>query len=153
MFAKNSSINANLILICLATGFFTKKIIMRIKRNGRVLDEDDGLKSSGVVLNSDNSFKRRDQVEILKSDVAEYSCEVILEEFNVRVTKDWGKNLFIVFVNAQLFCSFLHHLIYSEPCLNSESVIDSLELLRMFSLYILYDKKCILGLICPQNYQ
>uniref|UniRef100_A0A3B4H6Q3 Ig-like domain-containing protein n=1 Tax=Pundamilia nyererei TaxID=303518 RepID=A0A3B4H6Q3_9CICH len=83
VFAKNSSINANLILICLATGFFTKKIIMRIKRNGRVLDKDDGLKSSGVVLNSDNSFQRRDQVEILKSDVAEYSCEVILEEFNV----------------------------------------------------------------------
>uniref|UniRef100_A0A3B4H6Q8 Immunoglobulin C1-set domain-containing protein n=1 Tax=Pundamilia nyererei TaxID=303518 RepID=A0A3B4H6Q8_9CICH len=71
VFAKNSSINANLILICLATGFFTKKIIMRIKRNGRVLDKDDGLKSSGVVLNSDNSFQRRDQVEILKSDVAE----------------------------------------------------------------------------------
>lgn len=93
VFAKNSSINANLILICLATGFFTKKIIMRIKRNGRVLDKDDGLKSSGVVLNSDNSFQRRDQVEILKSDVAEYSCEVILEEFNVRVTKDWDRKI------------------------------------------------------------
>uniref|UniRef100_A0A3Q0R3G4 Ig-like domain-containing protein n=1 Tax=Amphilophus citrinellus TaxID=61819 RepID=A0A3Q0R3G4_AMPCI len=80
LFAKKAKVETNLILTCLTTGFYLKDIIMRIKRNGRVLTINDGLISSGVLPNNDETFQRRDQIEILKSDLSEFSCEVIHEE-------------------------------------------------------------------------
>uniref|UniRef100_I3JBY4 Ig-like domain-containing protein n=1 Tax=Oreochromis niloticus TaxID=8128 RepID=I3JBY4_ORENI len=96
VFAKKAKVESNLILTCLATGFYPKDIIVKIRRNGRVLTADDGLTSSGVLPNNDETFQRRDHVEILKSDPSEFSCEVIHEATGVDVAKTWSKKLFIV---------------------------------------------------------
>uniref|UniRef100_A0A3B4WUM2 Major histocompatibility complex class I ZFA n=1 Tax=Seriola lalandi dorsalis TaxID=1841481 RepID=A0A3B4WUM2_SERLL len=77
LFAKNSKVKTNIILTCLATGFYPKDIDVWIKRNGRVLYGDDGLTTSGVRPNQDNTYQRRDSVEILKTDKSTYTCEVI----------------------------------------------------------------------------
>lgn len=89
VFAKKAKVETNLILTCLATGFYPKDIIMRIRRNGRVLTADDGLTSSEVLPNNDETFQRRDHVEILKSDLSKFSCEVVHEATGVNVTKTW----------------------------------------------------------------
>ncbi|XP_005950248.1 major histocompatibility complex class I-related gene protein [Haplochromis burtoni] len=89
VFAKKARVEANLILTCLATGFYPKDIIMRIRRNGRVLTADDGLTSSDILPNNDETFQRRDHVEILKSDLSKFSCEVVHEATGVDVTKTW----------------------------------------------------------------
>ncbi|KAG7225274.1 hypothetical protein INR49_014673 [Caranx melampygus] len=64
MFAKSSKVKTNVILTCLATGFLPKDITLKIKRNGHVVQIEDGLTSSGVRPNADNTFQRRDSVEI-----------------------------------------------------------------------------------------
>uniref|UniRef100_A0A3P9DQ11 Class I histocompatibility antigen, F10 alpha chain n=1 Tax=Maylandia zebra TaxID=106582 RepID=A0A3P9DQ11_9CICH len=69
-----AKVETKLILTCLATGFYPKDIIVRIRRNTRVLTADDGLKSSGVLPNNDESFQRRESVEILKSDLSKFTC-------------------------------------------------------------------------------
>ncbi|XP_006809182.1 class I histocompatibility antigen, F10 alpha chain-like [Neolamprologus brichardi] len=89
VFAKKAKVQTNLILTCLATGFYAKDIIMRITRNGRVLTADDGLKSSGVLPNNDETFQRRESVEILKSDLSKFSCELIHEATNLHVSVIW----------------------------------------------------------------
>uniref|UniRef100_A0A3B3CKP4 Ig-like domain-containing protein n=1 Tax=Oryzias melastigma TaxID=30732 RepID=A0A3B3CKP4_ORYME len=87
--AKQSSI---VVLTCLATGFYPKEITLNIRRNGRILNKEDGVKSSGVRPNHDDTFQRRDYVEILRSDTAEYTCEVIHPGSNMHKEKTWGKS-------------------------------------------------------------
>ncbi|KAL3966371.1 MHC class I antigen [Sarotherodon galilaeus] len=89
VFAKKTKVESKLILTCLATGFYPKDIIVKIRRNGRVLTADNGLTSSGVLPNNDETFQRRDHVEILKCDLSEFSCEVIHEATGVDVAKTW----------------------------------------------------------------
>uniref|UniRef100_A0AAZ1XZ48 MHC class I-like antigen recognition-like domain-containing protein n=1 Tax=Oreochromis aureus TaxID=47969 RepID=A0AAZ1XZ48_OREAU len=62
---------------------------MSIRRKGRVLTAGDGVTSSGVLSNHGET-KRRDRVEVLKSELSLYSCEVIHEVSGVNVTKVWG---------------------------------------------------------------
>ncbi|CAI5686329.1 unnamed protein product [Oreochromis niloticus] len=88
LFAKKVKVESNLILTCLATGFYPKDIIVKIRRNGRVLTADDGLTSSGVLPNNDETFQRRDHVEILKSDLSEFSCEIVHKATGVNVVND-----------------------------------------------------------------
>ncbi|XP_056254543.1 H-2 class I histocompatibility antigen, L-D alpha chain-like isoform X2 [Seriola aureovittata] len=89
LFAKNSKVKTNIILTCLATGFYPKDIDVWIKRNGRVLYGDDGLTTSGVRPNQDNTYQRRDSVEILKTDKSTYTCEVIHKASGVQVERGW----------------------------------------------------------------
>ncbi|XP_053190922.1 class I histocompatibility antigen, Gogo-B*0201 alpha chain-like [Scomber japonicus] len=89
VYAKNSRIESNLMLTCLATGFYPKDIILTIKRNDRILTKEDGLFSSGVRPNEDDTYQRRDSVEILKSDISSFTCEVIHKASNVYVQKTW----------------------------------------------------------------
>uniref|UniRef100_A0A3Q3QY96 Immunoglobulin C1-set domain-containing protein n=1 Tax=Monopterus albus TaxID=43700 RepID=A0A3Q3QY96_MONAL len=79
-------VETNVILTCLATGFYPKDIILRIRRNDRILTEEDGLFSSGVRPNEDETFQRKDSVEILRSDISTYSCEVIHKATNINHT-------------------------------------------------------------------
>lgn len=133
MFAKKAKVETNLILTCLATGFYPKDIIVRIRRNGRVLTADDGLTSSGVLPNDDETFQRRDHVEILKSDLSKFSCEVFHEATGVNVMKLWGKKLYLLPLlliitlflqsepGAPLCPADLHHsvlitVLRSDPC-------------------------------------
>ncbi|CAK6981577.1 major histocompatibility complex class I-related gene protein-like [Scomber scombrus] len=89
VFAKKTRIESNLMLSCLATGFYPKDITLNIRRNDRVLTKEDGLISSGVRPNEDDSFQRRDSVEILKSDIASFTCEVIHRASKMSVDKVW----------------------------------------------------------------
>lgn len=133
VFAKKAKVETNLILTCLATGFYPKDIIVRIRRNGRVLTADDGLKSSDVLPNNDETFQRRDHVEILKSDLSQFSCEVFHEATGVNVMKLWGKKLYLLPLlliitlflqsepGAPLCPADLHHsvlitVLRSDPC-------------------------------------
>uniref|UniRef100_A0A3B3CMF0 Ig-like domain-containing protein n=1 Tax=Oryzias melastigma TaxID=30732 RepID=A0A3B3CMF0_ORYME len=93
VFATRAKEKTNAVLTCLATGFDTKDIILNIKRNSRILTADDGVKSSRVRPNEDNTFQRRDYVEFLRTDSASYSCEVVHQASNMRVVKAWDNRL------------------------------------------------------------
>ncbi|KAF1382075.1 hypothetical protein PFLUV_G00160670 [Perca fluviatilis] len=90
LFTRNTKVEANLLLTCLATGFLPKEITLRMKRNGRVLTPADGVVTSGVRPNGDETFQRRDSVEILRSDLSTYTCEVIHQASKVHVEEEWG---------------------------------------------------------------
>ncbi|XP_042292419.1 major histocompatibility complex class I-related gene protein-like [Thunnus maccoyii] len=89
VFATNTKTETNVTLTCLATGFYPKDIILEIKRDGHVLTKEDGLLTSGVRPNEDDTYQRRDSVEILRSDVASYRCEVTHRATGVYVEKVW----------------------------------------------------------------
>lgn len=93
LFSKNAKVETNVILTCLATGFYPKDITLRIRRNDRFLTRQDGVFSSGVRPNEDDTFQRRDSVEILRSDMSTYTCEVIHSASGVHVTRAWGTSL------------------------------------------------------------
>uniref|UniRef100_A0A3Q2DMK3 Ig-like domain-containing protein n=1 Tax=Cyprinodon variegatus TaxID=28743 RepID=A0A3Q2DMK3_CYPVA len=90
MFTRKAKTESNIILTCLATGFYPKDIIMNIRRNGRVLNKDDGLQTSGVLPNDDDTFQQKLHVEILKSDVSTYTCEVNHPASHWDVEEKWG---------------------------------------------------------------
>nr|XP_054600981.1 H-2 class I histocompatibility antigen, L-D alpha chain isoform X2 [Nothobranchius furzeri] len=93
LFSQKSKSEKNIILTCLATGFYPKDIILQIKRNGRILTKDDGLETSGVRPNEDDTFQRKDRVEILKTDLSTYTCEVQHPGSLLHVQKAWDHAL------------------------------------------------------------
>lgn len=78
-----------LTLICLASGFSTNTPAMRLMRNGRVLNTDDGLKVFDTLPNNDDTFQRRIAVDILPSDTGNFTCEVLEEDTGYHVIKHW----------------------------------------------------------------
>ncbi|XP_036070055.1 class I histocompatibility antigen, F10 alpha chain isoform X2 [Oryzias melastigma] len=93
LFAREAKEKSNIVLTCLATGFYPKDIIMNIKRNGRILTIDDGVVTSGVRPNEDDTHQRRDHVEILRTDVANYSCQIIHPGSSMNVEKSWDHHV------------------------------------------------------------
>ncbi|XP_077937145.1 RLA class I histocompatibility antigen, alpha chain 11/11-like isoform X2 [Gasterosteus aculeatus] len=93
LFASKAKVEAHVILTCMATDFYPKDIELWIKRDGRVLRREDGVMSSGSRPNGDETFQRRDWVEILKTDQSQYTCEVIHEATQVNITKEWDGKL------------------------------------------------------------
>ncbi|XP_038581635.1 LOW QUALITY PROTEIN: H-2 class I histocompatibility antigen, alpha chain-like [Micropterus salmoides] len=93
MFSKNTAVESKVMLTCLATGFYPKDIILNIKRNGRVLTKEDGVFSFGVRPNEDDTFQRRDSVEILRSDTSTFTCEVTHPASRLHVEKEWDHKL------------------------------------------------------------
>ncbi|XP_043995178.1 H-2 class I histocompatibility antigen, Q10 alpha chain-like [Gambusia affinis] len=92
LFTRKAKVDTNTILTCMATGFYPKDITLEIKRNGRVLTKEDGVKSSGVLPNEDKTFQRKDHVEILKSDASTFTCEVYHPASNMGVERKWVFN-------------------------------------------------------------
>ncbi|XP_061787026.2 major histocompatibility complex class I-related gene protein-like [Nerophis lumbriciformis] len=74
LFARKSHLADNLLLTCLATGFYHRDAILEIQRDRRTLTREDGVTSSGVRPNEDSTFQRRDSVEVLRSDAAAFTC-------------------------------------------------------------------------------
>ncbi|XP_024154137.2 H-2 class I histocompatibility antigen, alpha chain [Oryzias melastigma] len=114
VFTTKAKQSSNVVLTCLATGFYPKEITLNIRRNGRILNKEDGVMSFGVRPNHDDTFQRRDYVEILRSDTAEYTCEVIHEASDMRVKKTWDRRLpplggthFAVYVSLATVSSLL----------------------------------------------
>ncbi|XP_068592976.1 H-2 class I histocompatibility antigen, Q10 alpha chain-like [Cebidichthys violaceus] len=93
VFTRNTKVEANIILTCLATGFYPKEIELLIKRNGLILAAEDGLCSSGSRPNGDGTFQRRNSVEILRTDKSSYTCEVTHRATGVYVKKEWDHKL------------------------------------------------------------
>ncbi|CAI5692067.1 unnamed protein product [Oreochromis niloticus] len=89
LYAKTSRVDTDVVLTCLATGFYPADIVLRMKKNESVLTADDGLTSSGVLPNEDHTFQRRDHVEVLRSDLSAFSCEAVHEASAVSVTRVW----------------------------------------------------------------
>ncbi|XP_051246887.1 H-2 class I histocompatibility antigen, alpha chain-like isoform X1 [Dicentrarchus labrax] len=89
MYTKSSRVETNVFMVCWATGFLPKDIVLNIKRDGRVLDAMDGVMTSGVRPNGDETYQRVDKVEILKSDQAKYTCEVYHPASGLRVEDVW----------------------------------------------------------------
>ncbi|XP_028454209.1 H-2 class I histocompatibility antigen, Q10 alpha chain isoform X3 [Perca flavescens] len=89
LFKKNTKVEGKILLTCLATGFLPKEITLNMKINGSVLTEADGVVSSGVRPNGDETFQRRDSVEILRSDVCTFTCEVIHQASKLHVEEEW----------------------------------------------------------------
>lgn len=90
---KKAKVKTNITLMCLVTGFYQKDIIVTIKRNESILTEKDGLISSGVVPNGDDTSQRSDHVEVLRSDPSVYYCEVIYNTSKLHIIAYWGKKL------------------------------------------------------------
>ncbi|XP_043995288.1 H-2 class I histocompatibility antigen, Q10 alpha chain-like [Gambusia affinis] len=89
LFTRKAKVETNTILTCLATGFFPKDITLHIKRNSRVLTKEDGLVTTGVRPNEDDTFQRKDHVEILKTDVSTFTCEVNHPASKVQIERKW----------------------------------------------------------------
>lgn len=81
----------------MATGFSSINTIIKIKRDGRVLTNGDGVQSSGIRPNGDGTFQQKDHVEIPKSDESKYTCEVISDSFFLHKDLYPGKKLFVYF--------------------------------------------------------
>lgn len=96
-----------LLLECVAKGFYPKAITVRIKKGEQILKKKDGLQSTGVFKSEDGTFERKDHVEILKSDLSMYSCEVIHEAIAKNIIKSWGKKLLLLLFLSFVKVSFL----------------------------------------------
>ncbi|XP_062265583.1 BOLA class I histocompatibility antigen, alpha chain BL3-7-like [Platichthys flesus] len=93
MFAKKSHTDSNVILTCLASGFLQKDAKLQMKRKGCVLNEVDGVESSKVRPNNDDTYQARQRVEILKTDESEYTCEIIHEGSGLNTKITWDHKL------------------------------------------------------------
>ncbi|XP_029976111.1 H-2 class I histocompatibility antigen, Q10 alpha chain-like [Salarias fasciatus] len=93
IYATPSKKPDNLVLRCMATGFYPKDIVLQIKRNGRVLEPADGLETTGVRPNEDDTFQQRDWVEILKSDQSDYTCRIFHEATGFDNETRWDRTL------------------------------------------------------------
>ncbi|XP_029370595.1 class I histocompatibility antigen, F10 alpha chain-like isoform X2 [Echeneis naucrates] len=93
LFARNSNVRGNVILTCLATGFYPRDIVLEIRRNGRILTKEDGVETSGVRPNEDNTFQRRDSVEMLRDDKSTYTCKVSHVASSTEVETEWDHAL------------------------------------------------------------
>lgn len=102
VFAKDTKVETNIMLTCLATGFYPKDISVNIKRNGRTLSRVDGLMSFGVRPNQDGTHQIRKSVEILRSDVSNYTCHVIHTATGVDVHSVWGEMHLIELICCQM---------------------------------------------------
>ncbi|KAI4876694.1 hypothetical protein NFI96_017968, partial [Prochilodus magdalenae] len=76
VFVKKPKSNSNkLTLSCLATGFYPKDVVVRLRKLNTSLPEHL-LTSSGVRPNEDGTYQLRKSVEIQKDHTADYDCYV-----------------------------------------------------------------------------
>ncbi|XP_036808708.1 major histocompatibility complex class I-related gene protein isoform X6 [Oncorhynchus mykiss] len=75
-FAKKAKTAGHVRLTCMATDFYPKDVIMQMKKNGVPLTEHDGVQSTGVLPNNDDTYQIRMSVQIPAADKETYECSV-----------------------------------------------------------------------------
>ncbi|XP_077404491.1 major histocompatibility complex class I-related protein 1-like [Vanacampus margaritifer] len=93
VFARKAGTDNTLLLSCLASGFAHKGVVLEIRRNGRTLTKEDGVASSGVRPNEDDTFQRREGVEILQNDVGHFTCVLRHNASGLHVETHWDGEL------------------------------------------------------------
>lgn len=63
--------------------------------------------SSGVRPNHDDTYQIRDSVEIPRSDVSIYTCQVIHKATDVDIEKEWGERRCLILLLVVIFITFL----------------------------------------------
>ncbi|XP_056312592.1 H-2 class I histocompatibility antigen, Q10 alpha chain-like isoform X1 [Danio aesculapii] len=76
-------------LICLATGFYPKDVILTIRKYRTTLPDND-LESSGVRPNQDGTFQLRKSVYIYEDEKAEYDCHVFHRTLKEPIIVRWN---------------------------------------------------------------
>uniref|UniRef100_A0A673LEB0 Ig-like domain-containing protein n=1 Tax=Sinocyclocheilus rhinocerous TaxID=307959 RepID=A0A673LEB0_9TELE len=94
---------SELILTCLATGFYPKHIEMNITLNNITLQP---FSSSGVRPNDDQTFQTRTSVKIHRDEKQSYECRVL--QSNQTFTTSWGKYDHITSQNLILCAKLLY---------------------------------------------
>ncbi|KAG7500723.1 H-2 class I histocompatibility antigen, Q10 alpha chain-like isoform X2 [Solea senegalensis] len=107
IYAARSHVESSVRLTCFATGFHLKDIELRMRRNGEIIDRSMGLTSSGVRPNHDNTYQRKDSVEIFKSDKSQFTCEVVHAPSRLHVTEVWDRTLPSVSSNVPIIAGGL----------------------------------------------
>ncbi|XP_054620778.1 H-2 class I histocompatibility antigen, L-D alpha chain-like isoform X2 [Dunckerocampus dactyliophorus] len=93
VFARTAHIRTNVVLTCLATGFYHKNVTLEIRRNSRTLTKEDGMMSSGLRPNEDDTFQRRDSVEVLKGDMSTFTCVLRHQASGLNVEAVWDHTI------------------------------------------------------------
>ncbi|XP_010785264.1 H-2 class I histocompatibility antigen, D-P alpha chain-like [Notothenia coriiceps] len=93
VFSRKATSEKNIILSCMATGFYPKDILLQIKRNGRILTKEDGVCTTNTRPNGDETYQRTDGVEILRTDLSTYTCEVKHVASGMHVEQQWDHTL------------------------------------------------------------
>ncbi|XP_055012881.1 H-2 class I histocompatibility antigen, L-D alpha chain-like [Boleophthalmus pectinirostris] len=96
VFASPGRQKSSVRLNCLATGFYPPDIVLRLIRiNGmqKILAEEDGVTSTGIRPNQDDTYQLRKSIEILRTDEAQYSCQVMHAATGVNIKKEWDGKL------------------------------------------------------------
>ncbi|XP_064839773.1 major histocompatibility complex class I-related gene protein-like isoform X4 [Oncorhynchus masou masou] len=88
-FAKKAKTAGNIRLTCMATGFYPKDVIMHIKKNGVPLTERDGVQSTGVLPNDDDTYQIRMSVQIPEADKKTYECYVNHTSLKEPIVEKW----------------------------------------------------------------
>uniref|UniRef100_A0AAV2K637 Zinc fingers and homeoboxes protein 1 n=1 Tax=Knipowitschia caucasica TaxID=637954 RepID=A0AAV2K637_KNICA len=86
VFASPARNKDNVFLNCMATGFYPPDIVVQLKRDGLVLKD---VHTTGIRPNQDDTYQRRDYIEILRTDEGPYICEVIHAATHVTIAKKW----------------------------------------------------------------
>ncbi|XP_066580146.1 class I histocompatibility antigen, F10 alpha chain isoform X2 [Amia ocellicauda] len=89
VFAKFSLNPGRLALSCLATGFYPKDVQVDLFKQDKMLGEADGVQSSGVRSNGDETYQLRKWLEIPESDKEGYSCKVQHRSLTTPIIKKW----------------------------------------------------------------
>ncbi|XP_047460648.1 uncharacterized protein LOC125019726 [Mugil cephalus] len=93
MLSENYEDGNYIILVCLVSGFYPNNITLNMKRNGHILTRVDGVKSSGVCSNKEDTFQITDSLTIKNADKSNYSCEVIHDASRSGVEMFWNHQL------------------------------------------------------------
>ncbi|XP_066523081.1 H-2 class II histocompatibility antigen, E-D beta chain-like [Hoplias malabaricus] len=85
---KSQTESSRVTLTCLATGFYSKDLKMRLRRSTTSLP-DHLLTSSGVRPNGDGTYQLRKSVDVQEEDAAGYDCSVSHVSFSEAVITPW----------------------------------------------------------------
>uniref|UniRef100_A0A673MPB6 Ig-like domain-containing protein n=1 Tax=Sinocyclocheilus rhinocerous TaxID=307959 RepID=A0A673MPB6_9TELE len=93
VFARKSSDETKLNLICMATGFYAKDMMMTIRKYRTPLPENE-IKSTEIRPNPNETFQIKNSVEIQEDEEAEYDCFVSHRSLTEPIIIKWdGKCL------------------------------------------------------------